>query len=185
MSEKQLLWGQNSFIPPCPFYQLQMDSSYLEHTQLEVVSFRLLDTFTKYMVVVPIQDNLEGDIAAGMIEDLKNGWRTGTTTYAWWCSFEYPLDYLKEKGVAHFGTRGHPNYQRRHNKNIQRYALWKGTGQCIDYNLENEFLLHPLPLYKTTKPLLICTHMFLLCLSCPPSPQCQNIFFGGGGNIYV
>ena len=49
---------------------------------LEVVSFLLLDIFTKYIIVVPIQNNLEGDIAARMIEELKNEWKTGTTTYA-------------------------------------------------------------------------------------------------------
>ena len=103
---------QNSFIPPCPFYELQMDSSYVERTQLEVVSFLLLDIFTKYMVVVPIQNNLEGDIAAGMIENLKNEWRWMENRDYYICmmiQLWIPLDCLKEEGVSHFGIRRHPN----------------------------------------------------------------------------
>ena len=108
MSEKKLLWGQNSFIPPCPFYELQMDSSYLEHTQLEVVSFRLLDIFTKYMVVVPIQDNLEGDIAAGMIEDSKMAGEPGLLHMHDDTGLNTPW-LFKGKGRSTLGTRGHPN----------------------------------------------------------------------------
>ena len=108
----------------------------------------MIDIFTKYMVVVPIKSKGEGDIAAGMMEALKkmNGKpellytddETALNTQA-------IQDYLKEQGIAHHRTRGHPNFSERA---IRTYKdmLYKRVEadekkgkeniQWIDYNLE-------------------------------------------------
>ena len=108
----------------------------------------MIDVFTKYMVVVPISSKGEGDIASGMMEALKkmNGKpellytddETALNTQA----IQY---YLKEQGIAHHRTRGHPNFSERA---IRTYKdmLYKRVEadekkgkeniQWIDYNLE-------------------------------------------------
>ena len=77
VEQKKQLRGQNSFIPPHPFYEFQMDLFFIN--DLEEQKFRvgllMIDIFTKYMVVVPIASKGEGDIASGMMEALKkNEW---------------------------------------------------------------------------------------------------------------
>ena len=118
VEQKKQLRGQNSFIAPYPFYEFQMDL--LKINDLENQKFRvgmlMIDIFTKYMVVVPIKSKGEGDIASGMIEGLKkmNGKpellftddETALNTQA-------IQDYLKEQGIAHHRTRGHPNFSER------------------------------------------------------------------------
>ena len=84
VEQKKQLRGQNSFIPPHPFYEFQMDLFFIN--DLENQKFRvgllMIDIFTKYMVVVPIKSKGEGDIAAGMMEALKkNEWKAGTVIY--------------------------------------------------------------------------------------------------------
>ena len=73
VEQKKQLRGQNSFIPPHPFYEFQMDLFFIN--DLEKQKFRvgllMIDIFTKYMVVVPISSKGEGDIASGMMEALK------------------------------------------------------------------------------------------------------------------
>ena len=73
VEQKKQLRGQNSFIPPHPFYEFQMDLFFIN--DLEKQKFRvgllMIDIFTKYMVVVPIASKGEGDIASGMMEALK------------------------------------------------------------------------------------------------------------------
>ena len=118
VEQKKQLRGQNSFIAPYPFYEFQMDLFFIN--DLENQKFRvgmlMIDIFTKYMVVVPIKSKGEGDIASGMIEGLKkiNGKpellytddETALNTQA-------IQDYLKEQGIAHHRTRGHPNFSER------------------------------------------------------------------------
>ena len=118
VEQKKQLRGQNSFIAPYPFYEFQMDLFF--KNDLENQKFRvgmlMIDIFTKYMVVVPIKSKGEGDIASGMIEGLKkiNGKpellytddETALNTQA-------IQDYLKEQGIAHHRTRGHPNFSER------------------------------------------------------------------------
>ena len=161
VEQKKQLRGQNSFIPPHPFYEFQMDLFFIN--DLEEQKFRvgllMIDIFTKYMVVVPISSKGEGDIASGMMEALKkmNGKpellytddETALNTQA-------IQDYLKEQGIAHHRTRGHPNFSERA---IRTYKdmLYKRVEadekkgkeniQWIDYNLEilltyNDKMIH-------------------------------------------
>ena len=161
VEQKKQLRGQKSFIPPHPFYEFQMDLFFIN--DLEKQKFRvgllMIDIFTKYMVVVPISSKGEGDIASGMMEALKkmNGKpellytddETALNTQA-------IQDYLKEQGIAHHRTRGHPNSSERA---IRTYKdmLYKRVEadekkgkeniQWIDYNLEilltyNDKMIH-------------------------------------------
>ena len=141
IEQKKQLRGQNSFIPPYPKYEYQMDLFFINDLEK-------IDIFTKYMVVIPIKSKSEGDIAAGMIEGLNkmNGKpellytddETALNTQA-------IQDYLKEQGIAHHRTRGHPNFSERA---IRTYKdmLYKRVDadekkgkeniQWIDYNFE-------------------------------------------------
>ena len=150
IEQKKQLRGQNSFIPPRPFYEFQMDLFFIN--DLENQKFRvgllMIDIFTKYMVVVPIKSKGEGDIAAGMMEGFKKMKGKPELLYT---DDETALntkaiqDYLNEEGIAHHRTRGHPNFSERA---IRTYKdmLYKRVEadekkgneniQWIDYNLE-------------------------------------------------
>ena len=150
VEQKKQLRGQNSFIPPHPLYEFQMDLFFIN--DLEKQKFRvgllMIDIFTKYMVVVPIKSKGEGDIAAGMIEALNKMKGKPELLYT---DDETALntqaiqDYLKEQGIAHHRTRGHPNFSERA---IRTYKdmLYKRVEadekkgkqniQWIDYNFE-------------------------------------------------
>ena len=112
------------------------------------VGMLMIDIFTKYMVVVPIKSKGEGDIASGMIEGLKkiNGKpellytddETALNTQA-------IQDYLKEQGIAHHRTRGHPNFSERairtykdmlYKRNEADEKKGKENIQWIGYNLK-------------------------------------------------
>lgn len=71
IEQKKQLRGQNSFIPPYPKYEYQMDLFFINDLEKQKfkVGLLMIDIFTKYMVVIPIKSKSEGDIAAGMIED--------------------------------------------------------------------------------------------------------------------
>ena len=73
VEQKKQLRGQNSFIPPHPFYEFQMDLFFINDLEKQKyrVGLLMIDIFTKYMVVVPISSKGEGDIASGMMEALK------------------------------------------------------------------------------------------------------------------
>ena len=112
------------------------------------VGLLMIDIFTKYMVVVPIKSKGEGDISAGMIEALNKMKGKPELLYT---DDETALntqaiqDYLKEEGIAHHRTRGHPNFSERA---IRTYKdmLYKRVEadekkgkqniQWIDYNFE-------------------------------------------------
>ena len=150
IEQKKQLRGQNSFIPPYPKYEYQMDLFFINDLEKQKfkVGLLMIDIFTKYMVVIPIKSKSEGDIAAGMIEGLNkmNGKpellytddETALNTQA-------IQDYLKEQGIAHHRTRGHPNFSERA---IRTYKdmLYKRVDadekkgktniQWIDYNFE-------------------------------------------------
>ena len=150
IEQKKQLRGQNSFIPPYPKYEYQMDLFFINDLEKQKfkVGLLMIDIFTKYMVVIPIKSKSEGDIAAGMIEGLykMNGKpellytddETALNTQA-------IQDYLKEQGIAHHRTRGHPNFSERA---IRTYKdmLYKRVDadekkgkeniQWIDYNFE-------------------------------------------------
>ena len=161
VEQKKQLRGQNSFIPPHPFYEFQMDLFFINDLEKQKyrVGLLMIDIFTKYMVVVPISSKGEGDISAGMIEAFKkmNGKpellytddETALNTQA-------IQDYLKEQGIAHHRTRGHPNFSERA---IRTYKdmLYKRVEadekkgkqniQWIDYNFEilltyNDKMIH-------------------------------------------
>ena len=149
VEQKKQLRGQNSFIAPYPFFEFQMDffKNDLENQKFRV-GMLMIDIFTKYMVVVPIKSKGEGDIASGMIEGLKkmNGKpellytddETALNTQA-------IQDYLKEEGIAHHRTRGHPNFSERAIRTYKDMLYkrieadekkGKENIQWIDYNLE-------------------------------------------------
>ena len=118
VEQKTQLRGQNSFMPPHPFYEFQMD--FFKINDLENQKFKvgllMVDIFTKYMVVVPIASKGEGDIASGMMEALRE--MNGKPELLYTddeAALNTPAiqDHLKEEGIVHHRTRGHPNFSER------------------------------------------------------------------------
>ena len=150
VEQKKQLRGQNSFIPPYPNYEYQMDLFFIN--DLENQKFRvgmlMIDIFTKYMVVIPIKSKNEGDVASGMIEGLNKMKGKPELLYT---DDESALntqaiqDFLKEKGIGHHRTRGHPNFSERAIRTYKDMLYkrieadekkGKENIQWIDYNLE-------------------------------------------------
>ena len=78
VEQKKQLRGQNSFIPPHPFYEFQFDLFFIKDipNQKFKVGALMIDVFTKYMVVVPIKSRHEDEVAVRLIEGLKkNEWK--------------------------------------------------------------------------------------------------------------
>ena len=116
--QKKQLRGQNSFIPPHPFYEFQFDLFFNNDipNQKFKVGALMIDVFTKYMVVVPIKSRHEDEVAVGLIEGLKkmNGkpelLYTDDETAFSGASIQ---EYLKKEDISHHITRGHPNFAER------------------------------------------------------------------------
>ena len=70
----------------------------------------MTDIFSKYMTVIPIPSKNEGDAASALIEGFK---KMGNYCEFFFTDDEGALntksiqDYLKEKGIEHYTTRGH------------------------------------------------------------------------------
>ena len=127
-------------------------------SDLENQKFRVgmltIDIFTKYMVVVPIKSKNEGDVASRMIEGLNK--MKGKPELL--CADDESAlntqaiqDFLKEKGIGHHRTRGHPNFSERAIRTYtdmlyKRIEVDEKKGkeniQWIDYSLELFFLTY-------------------------------------------
>ena len=77
------------------------------------VGLLMIDNFTKYMVVTPISSKGEGNIAAGMMEAMKKLNGKPELLYTDDKTRQAIQDYVKEEGIAHHRTRGHPSFSKR------------------------------------------------------------------------
>ena len=118
VEEKRRPRGQNSFIAPHAYYEFQFDLFFINDLEKQPMRAGALciDIFTKYMTVVPIPSKSEGDVASALIECFN---KMGKFPKILYTDDESALntksiqDYLKEKGIQHHTTRGHPNFSER------------------------------------------------------------------------
>jgi hypothetical protein len=76
VEQKTKYSGQNSYIAQKPYEEYQVDLFFINDLENQKVKVGMLmvDIFTKYMVVIPINSKSEGDVAAGLLEGFqKNG----------------------------------------------------------------------------------------------------------------
>ena len=74
---KTNLKGYNSYVPPAPKYEYQIDLFFMsdlknEEYQDYKLAMCAIDSFTKFLLVVPITSKSESDFLAGLMEAFKN-----------------------------------------------------------------------------------------------------------------
>ena len=118
VEQKKQLRGFNSFVSPYPFYEFQVDLFFIN--DLEKQNYRvgmiIIDTFSRYMVIIPIKSKGEGDVAAGLIEGLNKFDKQPEIIYSddeKALSTDAIQKYLKDEGIYHHITRAHANFSER------------------------------------------------------------------------
>ena len=118
VEEKRKPRGQNSFVAPNAFHEFQFDLFFINDLEKQKVKVGalMIDVFSKYMVVIPINSESEGDVASALMEGFK---KMGGFPKILYTDDETALstpaiqDYLKEHNIEHHRTRGHPNFSER------------------------------------------------------------------------
>lgn len=112
VEQKQQVKGYNTYIVPYANYEYQMDLFFITDlpNQRFNVGVIMIDTFSKYMVIVPIKSKSEGDVAAGLLESLQ---KMGATPKMIYSDDEGSLStpdmkrYFEEHNIKHVISRGH------------------------------------------------------------------------------
>ena len=150
VEQKKQLRGFNSFISPYPYFEFQVDLFFINDldNQKYRVGMVIIDTFSRYAVVIPIKSKSEGDVASGLIEGLNKFDDKPQIIYSddeKALSTEAMKQYFREQGIEHHITRGHANFSERFirsykNMLYKRIEADEKRGneniQWIDYNLE-------------------------------------------------
>ena len=112
------------------------------------VGMVIIDTFSRYAVVIPIKSKGEGDVASGLIEGLNKFEHKPQIIYSddeKALSTEAMKTYLKEQNIEHHITRGHANFSERFIRTYKNMLYKrieadekkeKENIQWIDYNYE-------------------------------------------------
>ena len=118
VEEKRRPRGENSFIPPSPNWEYQLDLFFISKDDIEnFQKFRiglvLIDIFTKYCVVIPIKSKQPPDVLAGLMEGINKHGKKPKLIYSdeeGSLNSEVITSYLKEQKIEIHRTRGHPAF---------------------------------------------------------------------------
>ena len=118
VEQKKQLRGFNSFISPHPYFEFQIDLFFINdlENQKFKVGMVIIDTFSRYAVVVPIKSKSEGDVASGLIEGLNKFDEKPQIIYSddeKALSTDAMKKYFQEQNIEHHITRGHANFSER------------------------------------------------------------------------
>ena len=118
VEQKKQLRGYNRFVSPHPFFEFQVDLFFINDLEKQNyrVGMTIIDTFSRYMVIIPIKSKGEGDVAAGLIEGLNKFEKRPQIIYSddeKALSTDAIQKYLKDEGIYHHITRGHANFSER------------------------------------------------------------------------
>jgi len=112
------LKGSNSFVPPYPFYEFQIDLFFIEdlENQRFKVGLMCIDVFSKFVAVIPLMSKSEGDLLSGMMEAIvKMGGKPEIiyTDDEGALRTKVVFNYFKEKNIQHIITRTHAHFAER------------------------------------------------------------------------
>ena len=115
---KKNLRGFNSYIASAPYDEFQIDLMFF--SDLDDQKYRnallMVDIFSKFVSVIPMNSKNEGDVLAALIEGFNEMKGTPKMIYSdEETSFmsKYTQDLFKEKKITHITTRGHAPYAER------------------------------------------------------------------------
>ena len=111
VEQKTKYSGQNSYVAQKPYEEYQVDLFFINdlENQKVKVGMLMIDIFTKYMVVIPINSKSEGDVASGLLEGFQKMGHKPEVIYA---DNETALSaasiqkYFKDNNILHIATRG-------------------------------------------------------------------------------
>ena len=118
---KQNLAGFNSYVAPKPFFEYQVDlfftgdwdtSEEVEAKQLKTAGMMIIDVFTKYIVIIPLDGKNTDQISLGIVEGFhKMGHKPKVmcTDDESAFSSETIQKYLSDNNIKHIVVRNHPH----------------------------------------------------------------------------
>ena len=118
VEQKKQIRGRNTFIAPEPFYEFQFDLFFINDLKNQKFNIGaiMIDVFSRFMVVVPIKNKNEANIASGIIEGFnKMGGKPKIlcTDDEGALQKEAIQKYLNDEGIQHHRTRAHANFSER------------------------------------------------------------------------
>ena len=167
VEQKRKPRGQNSFIPSHSFFEFQLDLFFISNNDLENQKFRvglvLIDIFSKYATVIPINSKQPADVLAGLMEGIQKMGGKPEMIYSdeeGSLNSSDILEYLKEQKIELHRTRGHPAFAERFIRTFKDMlfkrvdadkAKDKQNIQWVDYILEIMLTYNEKLVSSTTK----------------------------------
>jgi len=105
--QKTKMVGQNSFVAQRPYQEYQIDLFFMKKQKARV-ALLIIDIFTKYIVVIPVNGKKTSDLALGLIEGIHKMGHKPETIYS---DNEKALSsapmqkYYQEQNITHIATR--------------------------------------------------------------------------------
>ena len=119
---KTQLKGSNSYIAPDPYFEYQLDLFFLPDQPTPNIGLACIDIFTKYAVVVPIDNKQPEEITKGVFKAVNKMGKKPKIIYTdeeGSFNSKYFQEYLKQVGISHLTTRTHPWYCERYIKTFK------------------------------------------------------------------
>ena len=148
VEQKKQQKGYNSFVAPYAYFEYQIDLMFfadLKNQKFEI-GMVCIDIFTKYAVVVALQDNKEGNVASGLLECFHKMGKNPEVLYTdgeGGIQSNAMKKYYEEKNIKHLITRGHAYFVERLIRTLKDGIYKridnekdKGSVQWIDYLFE-------------------------------------------------
>ena len=112
VAEKKQLKGYNSFIAPHAYYEFQMDLFFIKDIpdQKWEIGLLLIDIFSKYCVIIPIETKGIGDVVRGILEGIQKMGKKPSIIYSddeTALRYETVQQLFRDKDIKHIVTRSH------------------------------------------------------------------------------
>ena len=119
---KTQLKGSNSYIAPDPYFEYQLDLFFVPDQPTPNIGLACIDIFTKYAVVVPLENKQPEEITKGLFKAVNKMGKKPKIIYTdeeGSFNSNYFQEYLKKVGISHLTTRTHPWYVERYIKTFK------------------------------------------------------------------
>jgi len=140
VSQKKQQRGSNSFIAPYANYEYQLDLFFINDIpkQKFKIGMVIIDSFSKYMAVIPIVSKDESNVAAGLLEGLeqmKNKPKFLYTDDEAALSKPDMKQYFEDNNIHHIVTRSHAHMAERAIRTFKD-SLYKRVDNMKDDNIQ-------------------------------------------------